>query len=123
MTLSDFAPVEGCPELRMVDHQWLEEQACEGRKCRVLGWYPGSGDVIYLDESLDLQRTFDASVALHEIVHWVQGRAGRLAADCSTALSAERQAYYIQREYLVSYGSAYPAINGMHRLWCDSQQP
>ena len=41
--LSDYERVEGCPTMQTVPHEWLQEQACGGRKCRVLGWYPGRG--------------------------------------------------------------------------------
>ncbi|MEW8382341.1 MAG: hypothetical protein AB2704_10865, partial [Candidatus Thiodiazotropha taylori] len=63
-TLSDFEAVENeCPEMRMVAHSWLEEQACNGRSCKVLGWYPGEGDVVYLDDRMDLENNlFHSSV-------------------------------------------------------------
>lgn len=65
--LSDYDRVEGCPTLQTVPHQWLEEKACSGRRCRVLGWYPGHGDVVYLDQHMDIQNNLlHTSIALHE---------------------------------------------------------
>lgn len=119
MHLSDFKELQGCPEMRTVSHAWLEQKACDGNKCRVLGWYPGEGDVIYLDERLDLDDTVHASIALHEIVHWAQGKAGFLSDDCETSIQAERQAYAIQREFLTQYGSLHPVGSVLRALHCD----
>jgi hypothetical protein len=117
--LSDFERVEGCPELRMVSHEWLEQRACGGRDCKVLGWYPGSGDVVYLDGRLDLNGDLHhASIALHEIVHWLQGRAGALLGTCTAGIDAERQAYAIQQEYLVAHGRYLPTGTVMPMLRC-----
>ncbi len=41
--------------MQTVPHEWLQEQACGGRKCRVLCWYPGRGDEVYLDERMEIQ--------------------------------------------------------------------
>ncbi|MEJ2423567.1 MAG: hypothetical protein P8101_03760, partial [Candidatus Thiodiazotropha sp.] len=62
--LSDYQKVDAqCPEMQMVSHSWLEEQACHGRSCKVLGWYPGEGDVVYLDDRMDLENNiFHTSV-------------------------------------------------------------
>ncbi|MCG7999502.1 MAG: hypothetical protein JAY99_08250 [Candidatus Thiodiazotropha lotti] len=44
LTLLDFLVVANeYPELHMIVYSWLEEQACNGRPCKVLGWYPVSG--------------------------------------------------------------------------------
>ena len=121
--LSDYQPLEGCPEMRRVPHAWLEKQACGGRSCRVLGWYPGAGDVIYLDERLDLEgNLFHTSIALHEIVHWVQGHQGALLQDCEASILAEREAYAIQRQYLHAYGTHYPTGSVLPMLRCAATE-
>ena len=118
--LSDYGAVEGCPELRMVAHSWLEEQACEGRTCKVLGWYPGEGDVVYLDDRMDIEENlFHTSVALHEVVHWVQGVEGHLTRDCPTSMLAEREAYSIQQDYLTTYGEYYPVAAVLPMIACE----
>lgn len=126
MTLSDYQDVEGCPEMRPVPHQWLEEQACGGRKCRVLGWYPGDGDIVYLDDRLDLDETVHASIALHEIVHWVQRRTGALGDGCVGSVGsveAEREAYAIQSLYLTRYGIYYPTGSVLPSMRCGDAMP
>jgi len=121
--LSDYQHVDDkCPEMRMVQHSWLEEQACEGRSCKVLGWYPGDGDVVYLDDRMDLDTNiFHTSVALHELVHWLQGRKGALLGNCEQSIAAEREAYNIQSKYLVEYGTYYPVGSVLPMLRCEEQ--
>ncbi len=126
-TLSDYHRVDNeCPEMRMVTHSWLEERACNGRSCKVLGWYPGDGDVVYLDDRMDLENNiFHTSVALHEIVHWLQGRQGEVLENCEQSISAEREAYNIQSQFLVEYGTYYPVGSVVPMLRCeepDAQQ-
>ncbi len=122
-TLSDYKPVDSeCPAMEMVSHEWLEEQACNGRSCKVLGWYPGKGDVVYLDDRLDLEyNIFHTSIALHELVHWLQGKEGALLQDCSSSIEAEREAYAIQSSYLVEYGTYYPVGSVVPMLRCNEE--
>lgn len=118
--LTSYGPVEGCPELVRVSHPWLEAQACDGEPCKVLGWYPGTGDRIYLDRTMDIEGDLvHTSIALHEMVHWVQGVQGKLAGDCASSLWAEREAYRIQRQFLEQYGSPYPVGRAIPRADCD----
>lgn len=124
MHLSAYAGVEGCPEMVPVSHEWLEEHACYGESCDVLGWYPGGGEKIYLDERLDLENnTVHASIALHELVHWVQGVEGTLTESCESSVAAEREAYLIQRTFLEHYGSIYPVGSVLPRLRCEEPAP
>jgi hypothetical protein len=124
-TLSDYQRMDNeCPEMKMVPHTWLEEQACAGRSCKVLGWYPGSGDVVYLDDRLDLENNiFHTSVAVHELVHWIQGKEGALLQNCEQSIEAEREAYNIQSKYLVEYGTYYPVGSVLPMLHCDGDSP
>lgn len=118
--LSGRGPVEGCPDLVPVSHAWLEEHACHGQACKVLGWYPGSGNAVYLDDGMDIENNLvHTSIALHEVVHWVQREEGTLGETCKSSVAAEREAYYIQRLFLDQYGSAYPIGSVLQTLGCD----
>jgi hypothetical protein len=118
--LSDYEQIEGCPEIVWASHAWLEEQACDGGPCEVLGWFPGSGNTIYLDENMDLENNLvHASIALHEIVHWVQGVEGTLTQTCESSVAAEREAYRIQRLFLEQYGTYHPVGSVLAKLRCD----
>ena len=119
-TLSDYKRTDDtCPDMQTVPHAWLEERACNGRSCKVLGWYPGSGDVVYLDDRLDLENNiFHTSVALHELVHWLQGKKGAVLENCEQTIEAEREAYNIQSKFLVEYGTYYPVGRVLPMLRC-----
>ena len=111
--------MEGCPEMVAVSHAWLEEHACSGKPCKVLGWYPGSGSAIYLDDTMDIENNLvHTSIALHELVHWVQRVEGTLGDTCTSSVAAEREAYFIQRQYLDQYGSVYPIGSVLPTLGC-----
>ncbi|MES9991309.1 MAG: hypothetical protein ABW098_05110 [Candidatus Thiodiazotropha sp.] len=120
-TLSDYQRIDNeCPTMEMVSHSWLEERACYGRSCKVLGWYPGEGDVVYLDDRMDLENNiFHTSVALHELVHWLQGKRGAVLENCEQSIEAEREAYSIQSRFLVEYGTYYPVGRVLPMLQCD----
>lgn len=118
--LSGYHDIDGCPEMVWVGHEWLEENACYGQPCKVLGWFPGSGNSIYLDERLDLEKNIvHASIALHELVHWVQGVEGTVTDSCESSVAAEREAYGIQRRFLEQYGSFYPVGAVLPTLRCE----
>lgn len=118
--LSTFETAPGqCPDIESVSHQQLEERACSGRDCKVLGWYPGFGDVIYIDDRLNIEDDlFHSSIVVHEMVHWLQGRAGTLLLDCARSVDAEREAYHVQQLYLTAYGVFQPLGMVLPMLRC-----
>ena len=103
--LSGYPAPEHPPQIKMVSHAWLEQEACFGRHCKVLGWYRG-GNVIYLDSRLDIKKTFDGSILVHELVHYLQKKNGGYmpSLGCGYAVDLEREAYAVQQEYLVRQG-------------------
>ena len=120
LALSHYQDIQGCPEIRPASHDWLEQNACHGHRCKVLGWYPGSGDVIYVDDRMDTEEDlFHTSIVLHEIVHWVQKEEGTLRGDCESSARAEREAYAIQREFLTRHGIYHPIGSVLPTLRCD----
>lgn len=118
--LSGYPVPARTPEVELVSQQWLVDQACGGQACRVRGWLP-PGERIYLDEALDpIGSTMDASVLLHELVHYLQRESGRFGDDCSAAIDKEREAYATQRSFLAAYGRHAPMFIVMHGLACGS---
>ena len=112
-------PYAAMPEVVRVEHHWLEQEACGGRPCKVLGWHRQHEDKVYLDNSLDLQDTFQSSIAVHEFVHYLQGVSGKYALEptCSESVDMEREAYGVQERYLVAYGIYHP-ITALHTINC-----
>lgn len=119
--LSGFAPPAQPPEVRRVSHDYLVKAACQGRPCKVMGWFP-PGHVVYLDERLDVENNlYAASVLVHEFVHYLQqeSRPAGEAFTCERAIALERQAYAAQQEYLVRYGVYQPVGLSMHNAGCE----
>jgi hypothetical protein len=121
LTLSGYPAPNAAPEVVRVPHADLIEKACGGRECKVLGWFP-PGDRIFLDERLNPKdNLYASSILLHEMVHYLQHHSGRFPAPypCATALELEREAYGIQREYLLRYGVYQPVGVSMHFTGCE----
>ena len=118
--LSGYPAPPRLPEVELVKHQWLVDEACGAQSCKVRGWLP-PGDRIYLDDTLDpVGDTMDSSVLLHELVHYLQRESGRFGDDCSAAIDKEREAYATQRSFLAAYGQHAPMFIVVHGLACAS---
>jgi uncharacterized protein DUF6647 len=105
-----YAVPAALPEVRLVPHQVIRGAICAGQECAVGAMYRPGDDVIYLDERLaPAANDFDAAVLLHELVHWVQDRSGRVPdRDCRTRVAAEREAYTLQAAWLRERHKRYP---------------
>ncbi|MGA2549757.1 MAG: hypothetical protein ABSF50_06375 [Burkholderiaceae bacterium] len=133
VTLSGYPTPAQQPEVVSVPHAFFVEQACGGHECRVYGWYAG-GRKLYLDERMDPQNDLLASsVVVHEMVHYLQGLArnggvpARGAAfgermSCPDAIADEREAYGVQKEYLLRYGVYQPVGISMLNVGCSPDQ-
>lgn len=98
------------------DH--LYDMACAGRQCKAMGWY-GGGDVIYLDDRMDVENNLlHASVVVHEVVHWLQEDFMHKDQTCPDFIVREREAYGVQRAFLLAYGSIQPVGASMHHVGC-----
>ena len=121
VTLSGLPAPEKMPEIALVSHGELVDAACSGRECKVMGWFP-PGDTIYLDQRLNPQDNLLASsIVVHEMVHYLQHQtaAKELPFDCVSTIALERQAYGVQREYLLRYGVYQPVGVSMHNVGCE----
>jgi hypothetical protein len=56
---------------------------------------------------------------LHELVHWLQGKQGAGLESCEQSIAAEREAYAIQSQFLVEYGTYYPVGRVLPMLRCE----
>lgn len=107
---------ERAPVIHLVSASRLRElMGC--KQCPVRGMHDRG--VIYLDELLDLERAYDASILLHEYVHYLQWIQGGDVSSCEVWLERERQAYLIQARILERVGeNPMPVIRNMHMLRC-----
>lgn len=132
VTLSGYPAPAQPPEVVKVPHSFFVEKACGGRECKVYGWYAG-GEKLYLDERMDPQQSLlAASVVVHEMVHYLQGisRHEGVPANgaafgerpsCADAIAMEREAYGVQREFLLRYGVYQPVGISMLGVGCNSR--
>ena len=121
VTLSGLPAPASMPEIAQVPHAYLVEAACNGRECKVMGWFP-PGNTIYLDQRLNPEDNLHASsVLVHEMVHYLQhlSLAKDLEPDCVSTIILERQAYAVQREFLLRYGVYQPVGASMHSVGCE----
>ena len=85
-----------------------------GSDCRVHAAYHSESGVM-IDDTLDLQRDpFGQSVLVHELVHFLQDANGTFAAmaPCKRQYEREREAYWIQDQYLQRIGHG--GMTGVH---------
>lgn len=122
VTLSGHPTPAAPPDVVMVPHAQLVKAACGGRECKVMGWFP-PGNRIYLDDRLQpSENLLASSVLVHEMVHYLQHlRRGRDAEPytCAEAVAMEREAYQVQREYLLRYGVYQPVGVSVHHVGCQ----
>ena len=132
VTLSGYPTPAQTPEVVRVAHAFFVENACGGSECKVYGWYAG-GSKLYVDERMDPNAdTLAASVVVHEMVHYLQGiaRNGGIPArgaaygdrpGCAAAIEMEKEAYGVQREFLLRYGVYRPVGLSMARVDCAAE--
>jgi len=120
IVLSGYTAPAERPQIVMVPHAYLEKAACEGRSCKVMGWFP-PGKTIYIDDRLDPQESlYASSIVVHEMVHYLQQTSGKYATpySCADAITMEREAYAVQQAYLIRYGVYRPIGSSMHHSHC-----
>jgi hypothetical protein len=117
VTLSGHPLPEVQPETTFVSHSYLVEQACGGRECKVMGWFP-PGNTIYLDNRLNPKASlYASSILLHEMVHYLQYQAhGHNVFSCESAIELEREAYAVQQQFPVRYGVYQPVGVSLHSV-------
>jgi hypothetical protein len=123
VTLSGYPSPLAPPDIILAPHGYLVAEACAGHECQVLGWYP-HGQKIYLDDRLDpANSTYASSIVVHEMVHFLQQQSGRFEenVDCASSLEREREAYAVQREFLIRSGAYQPVGANMHPVGCGAQ--
>ena len=130
VTLSGY-PTPAEPPIVMTEpHAFFVDNACNHQECKVLGWYSG-GRQLYLDETLDPENSlFASSIVVHEMVHYLQavargdaslggGAAFDSAPSCQQFVHWEFEAYAVQREYILRYGSYLPVGGAMLDAHCE----
>lgn len=102
VVLSPYSAPDLPPQVEFKPHGFFVENACDNKPCNVLGWYNDNG-IVYFDERIKNAETpYQRSIWVHEFVHYLQHRNGNFDSEkCRDRLIREREAYIIQREYMV----------------------
>lgn len=120
--------LERMPTVNVVAPARLCELADQPAGCLVRGLYQQGA--IYVSAALDFSTVEDASVLLHEFVHYLQElKRGPVLSlpeteQCAEALAREHEAYRIQAEVLYKAGKAFVAQGALRRarsLRCPAQ--
>ena len=127
--LSGYVRPGTSPVIEFVPQAFFDANACGGRRCRVWGWYPNTGkQVVYVLESAreliedneDPRSLLAASIIVHEFTHFLQAASRGFAEySCADALALEREAYSVQKAYILAYGRYMPVGASMHNARCD----
>jgi len=125
--LSRYPRPATVPSVEFVPAGFFKAKACGGRACRVWGWYPSNGSVVYIHEAAqelindgsDPKSLLAASIVVHEFMHYLQAVNRSFAPySCRDALMLEREAYNVQNAYLAAYGTYVRVGTMMHRVGC-----
>jgi hypothetical protein len=134
VTLSGYPSPAEPPIVVKQPHSFFVERACNGRECKVLGWYAG-GRNVYIDQSMDPENNlFASSIVVHEMVHYLQGvargddslnggAAFTITPSCEQSVHWEYEAYAAQREYILRYGTYLPVGASMLHVHCEGSTP
>lgn len=115
--LSRYPQPEALPTVKFVEHDFLELNACLGKKCNVLGWY-NDQDIVYIDKRIGaLDSLMARSIMVHELIHYLQDISGNYSDNCAQQVMREHEAYEIQRKYFYAYGALSPVR--IHAMYCD----
>lgn len=119
-SLSGYAMPDAPPEVRFVPHSFFVDTMCGGVECNVLGGYldADAPNTIFIDEKFaDDTSLYVYSYIVHEAVHLAQYHSGEFdSLDCDDSLQRERQAYFVQNEFLIQNG--HPPILRMVNAVC-----
>ena len=105
--MSDYQKPNITPRVSKVSRAEIERTICSG-PCPVKAWHlPETG--IFIDDSLTPETNLvHRSILLHELVHFLQEVNGVGAGmdECSRWLHREREAYWLQNQYLSLIGNS-----------------
>lgn len=101
-TLSGFPNPGACPSVQAVPLEPVSEIQCKG-ECTIQGVYQDGR--IYISDKLSPHKYYGRGVLVHELMHYMQDRAGMMpVTSCEARVALEKQAYHVQQLYLTLHG-------------------
>ena len=110
VTLSGYPAPGVAPVVEQVSHAELVTRVCAGQEpCNALATLLPDEDKILVDDRLRIANdTESQSILVHEFVHYLQQRAGKMrnkAMSCEERVALEREAYVVQSQFAAEHGS------------------
>jgi len=101
-------PIE-LPRILPVAHEALSDKLCNGQFCTAVAYYDSETQTIFYDQRLDLQMEHGGrGFIIHELAHYIQDKQGKFTqsaiTDCEQRIGLEREAYRVQRYFLLEHG-------------------
>jgi len=100
--LSLPAPLEP-PIVEYVPQSFLQDKICSGKDCKVEALHE-SGKIYMSNTTKNKKEVMHDSILLHEIVHFVQFKNGKILNTCEGLREMEDQAYALQEFFLNDNG-------------------
>jgi hypothetical protein len=110
VTLSEYPAPTDAPLVLPLPPEELHQRVCgDTRPCAVVALLMPDADEVLIDARLDVESDTEAqSLLVHEFVHFLQRRAGRMAnpdMGCEERVALEREAYLVQARFAAEHGS------------------
>ena len=102
-------PVDQLPPIEMVSAAYISSEVCPDSKegcSNLVAIFDTEHYVILVRDTLDMEKAFDNSFLVHELVHVLQfrSRGPDIFKDCPTSMRTEAEAYKAQNAYLKREG-------------------
>ena len=108
---TDYTAPKARPEVNFQPASFFIDQVCSTHEpCSAKGVYRDGQNRITLHEDYrDLTRIEARAMLVHELAHFLQDRSGQWRGDdCRSWVAREREAYLLQRRYLIARGGFPP---------------
>ncbi|MBL1142449.1 MAG: hypothetical protein D8M62_10430 [Proteobacteria bacterium] len=116
-----YEEVNVCPDIQVMPVKELQLLACNGAECPVQAYYDRQAKAVYLSRELDLDYSYDRSILLHELVHYVQDINDKWEEDineCRSAIRREWNAFIMQEKYLLEKNIRIPVSRQLSFYRC-----
>ncbi len=100
--LSQPVPHE-MPTVDYVPQKVLQQKLCPQKNCKIEAVHE-SGTILLSNTTLEKDEVIHDSILLHELVHYVQHKSGKILNTCAGQREMEDQAYALQEWYLNDNG-------------------
>jgi hypothetical protein len=117
---AEYSPPDRCPKIEFVPAADIRRYVCPDRACPTWGLYIYGRQRLLIEENLNLDDIQARGIVVHELVHFLQERAGEIRdRSCEATLLRERVAFWTQEQYLRQNGLDARLEHNMAYYSCD----